>query len=527
MPDHETGRRRRALSVPPPGAARPEPSRTAPCDSAGDPPRDPPPRDPPPPHPHRWLILAMIGIAQLMVTVDVTIVNIALPSAQRSLGFSDDNRQWIITAYSLAFGSLLLLGGRLSDLFGRKWTFVVGLAGFAAASAVGGAAQNFTALVGARAAQGAFGAVLAPAALSLLTTTFTDERERGKAFGAYGAVSGSGAGIGLLLGGALTDWLSWRWCLYVNLVFAATAVAGALALLHNDRGARRPHIDVPGTLTASAGLFGLVYGFSNAETHGWGAGLTIVMLVAGGTVLGLFVLLQARVGQPLLPLRVVRDRTRGGSYLAIGIGGAGIFGIFLFLTYYLQRSRGYSPFGTGIAFLPLVAAIIVAAAVSTSLVMPRTGPKPLVGPGMLLTAVAMALLTRVGADTAYVSHVMPALLVGGLGFGMIMAPSIASATHGLRESDAGVGSALVTTMQQIGGSLSVALLSTLAADTARDYLTGHAPPTRAVAAQAAIHGYRTAFWVAAAIFLGGAVLCGALLPRTARPGTSGPPTAPG
>src|SRR4051795_1217110 len=222
-----------------------------------------------PHHDRRWAILAMLGIAQLMVVLDATIVNIALPSAQKDLGFSNENRQWIVTAYALAFGSLLLLGGRLADLFGRKWTFVIGLLGFALASAFGGAAQGFGMLVAARALQGAFGALLAPSALSLLTTTFTDPEERAKAFGIFGAIAGGGAAIGLLLGGILTEALSWRWCLYVNLLFAIPAAASAVRLLVNQAQANRPAIDVPGTLTVTAGLFGLVYGFSSAATHGW------------------------------------------------------------------------------------------------------------------------------------------------------------------------------------------------------------------------------------------------------------------
>src|SRR5215213_949396 len=226
-------------------------------------------------HERRWLILALIGVAQLMIVLDLTIVNIALPSAQEDLGFSDDARQWVITAYALAFGSLLLLGGKLGDLFGRKWAFIGGLLGFAAASAIGGAAESFGVLVVARALQGAFGALLAPAALSLLTTTFTNPNERGKAFGIYGAIAGGGGAVGLLLGGVLTEYLSWRWCLYVNLLFAIPAAIGALALLVNQVHAAKPKIDVPGTLTASGGLFALVYGFSNAETHSWGAPSTI------------------------------------------------------------------------------------------------------------------------------------------------------------------------------------------------------------------------------------------------------------
>ena len=467
-----------------------------------------------PHHAHRWLILAVIGLAQLMVTLDVTVVNIALPSAQMALGFSNDNRSWIITAYSLAFGSLLLLGGRLSDLFGRKWTFVGGLVGFAAASAVGGAAQNFATFVGARALQGVFGAVLAPAALSLLATTFTDERERAKAFGVFAAIAGSGAGIGLLVGGALTDLLSWRWSLYINIVFAVVAATGALLLLHTVREPGPARLDLPGTLAASAGLFALVYGFANAQTHGWGAALTIRMLAAAVVVLALFVVIESRVRRPLLPLRVVLDRTRGGSYLAIGIAAAGMFGIFLFLTYYLQRTLNYSPLLTGVAFLPLIGAIMVAAVSSAAKVLPRTGPKPLVAVGMLLASGALALLTRLGVDTAYASHVLPALIIAGLGFGMIMAPSITCATHGVREADSGVASAMVTTMQQIGGSIAIALLSTLAANSAGNYLRSHTPPTPTVAAQAAVHGYHTAFWIAAAIFLAGTITCGSLL----RPG---------
>src|SRR6266536_4202356 len=275
-------------------------------------------------HSRRWWILALLGLAQLMVVLDTTIVNIALPSAQKALHFSNDNRQWIVTAYALAFGSLLLLGGRLGDLFGRKLTFVAGLVGFAVASAVGGAAQSFDMLVAARALQGAFGALLAPAALSLLTTTFANPNERGKAFGIYGAIAGGGGAVGLLLGGVLTEYLSWRWSLYVNLLFAIPAALGALSLLHNQASAGAARIDLPGTLTASGGLFALVYGFSNAETHGWGAGTTLGFLAAGVALLVAFVAIERRVEHPLLPLRVVLDRNRGGSYLAVGIVGAGM-----------------------------------------------------------------------------------------------------------------------------------------------------------------------------------------------------------
>jgi EmrB/QacA subfamily drug resistance transporter len=459
-----------------------------------------------PHHRRRWLILALLGVAQLMVVLDATIVNIALPSAQEALHFSDDSRQWVVTAYALAFGSLLLLGGRLSDLFGRKWTFVAGLAGFAGASALGGAAQSFDMLVASRALQGAFGALLAPAALSLLTTTFTEPAERGKAFGVFGAIAGSGAALGLLLGGILTEYLSWRWSLYVNLVFALPAIAAALTLLHNVPAENRPRLDLAGTATAVAGLFGLVYGFSNAETHGWGATVTVAMLAGGVAMLAVFLRLQARVRNPLLPLRVVLDRDRGGSYLAVFISAVGMFGVFLFLTYYLQATLGFSPVETGLAFLPMTGAIMATATTVSTRVLPRTGPKPLISTGMLLAAVAMLMLTGVGVDSAYASHVLPALLVIGVGLGLVFAPAMATATAGVRPADAGVASAMVNTTQQVGGSIGVALLSTLAASAASGF-TG-AP------AQAAVHGYTTAFMWSAVIFGVGAIVTGLLL----RPG---------
>src|SRR3954470_22085132 len=267
----------------------------------------------------RWLVLALIATAQLMIVLDLTIVNIALPSAQRDLGFSNDERQWIITSYALAFGSLLLLGGKLGDLFGRKWAFVGGLCGFAAASAVGGAAGSFGALVAARGTQGVFAALLAPSALALLATTFSEPDERGKAFGIFGAVAGGGSAVGLLLGGILTEWLSWRWCLYVNLLIAVPTAIAALRLIQNVEPSTRPKLDLPGTVLSAAGLFALVFGFSNSETHSWGDPVTIVALTLAAVLLTAFVVVESRVRHPLLPLRVVADRVRGGSYLALGI----------------------------------------------------------------------------------------------------------------------------------------------------------------------------------------------------------------
>jgi EmrB/QacA subfamily drug resistance transporter len=459
-----------------------------------------------PHHDRRWLILAVIGIAQLLVVLDVTIVNIALPSAQQDLGFSDDARQWIITAYALAFGSLLLLGGRIADLFGRKWTFIAGLIGFAAASALGGAAQSFGLLVGARALQGVFGAMLAPAALSLLATTFTDPAERGKAFGIFGAIAGAGGAFGLLLGGALTEVLDWRWCLYVSILFAVPAAIAGTRLLHHVPAPSRPRLDIPGTIVASSGLFALVFGMSRAQSEGWGAPITLAFLGAAAVLLVGFVALQRRVANPLLPLRVVTDRNRGGSFLAIGTAGAGIFGVFLFLTFYLQNTKGLSPLETGLAFLPMNFAIVLTATIVNTKVLIRTGPRPLVPTGMALAALGMVLLTRIGVDTGYASHVLPSLILIGLGFGLIVAPSFATATLGVPRHDSGVASAMVNTSQQVGGSIGTALLSTLAVSAAADYVVTNGP-----GAQAAVEGYVTAFWWAAAIFAVGAVVCGALL----------------
>ena len=461
---------------------------------------------------HRWWVLAVIGLAQLMVVLDATIVNIALPSAQRALAFSNSDRQWVVTAYSLAFGSLLLLGGRLADLIGRKIVFLIGVAGFALSSALAGAAGSFEVLVTGRALQGLFGALLAPAALSLLNTTFTEAKERAKAFGIYGAIAGAGGGIGLLLGGLLTEHLSWRWTLYVNLVFAVIAFTGGLLLLRRGAPAERPKLDLPGTLLVSAGLFGLVYGFSSAETHHWSSPQTWGFLAAGGLLIVAFIWWQTRAKHPLLPLRVLLDRNRGASFIAIAISGAGMFGVFLFLTYYLQSSLDYSPVRTGLAFLPMIGALMVTAQLSTNLLIPRFGPKPVVPVGMGMAAAGMAWLTGLNLTSSYATSVLPALVVAGLGLGLVMPPAMSLATSGIRPQDAGVASAMVSTMQQIGGSIGTALLNTLAAGAATNYLAGRRP-SPAVLAQAQLHSYSTAYWWSAGFFVVGLLVTGVLYRR--------------
>jgi EmrB/QacA subfamily drug resistance transporter len=470
-----------------------------------------------PHHAKRWLILLVIAVAQLMVVLDATVVNIALPSAQKALAFTNDQRQWIVTAYALAFGSLLLLGGRLGDLFGRKRTLMIGLLGFAGASALGGFAQSFDVLVAARALQGLFGALLAPAALSILTTTFLDPGERAKAFGAFSAVAVAGAALGLILGGVLTEYLSWRWCLYVNLVIAIPATFATFALLHNEVPEHRPRIDVPGTLSASAGLFAIVYGLANAQTHSWSAPLTVGMLAAGAALLVGFVAIESRISHPLLPLRVAVDRDRGGSFLAMFLSGAGMFGVFLFLTYYMQQTLGFSPVKTGLAFLPMTVTIVLSATLGSTRLLPRVGPRPLIGGGMLVAAAGMLSMTGIGVDTSYAAHVLPGLMVMGAGLGLVFSSAMATATFGVDAADAGVASAMVNTMQQIGGSIGTALLSTLAASAVTAELAGVAGrPTSVDLARAAVHGYTTAFWWAGGIYAVGALVCASLLTARSR-----------
>ncbi|MFI7670841.1 MFS transporter [Nocardia sp. NPDC049526] len=473
-------------------------------------------------HALRWWVLAVLGVAQLMVVLDATVVNIALPAAQQDLGFSDGDRQWVVTGYALAFGSLLLLGGRLSDLFGRRNTFIIGLIGFAVASAVGGAATSFEMLVAARVGQGVFGALLAPAALSLLTVTFTEPGERAKAFGIFGAVAGAGGAIGLLLGGMLTEWASWRWVMFVNLGFAAVALVGAVLLLAKHVVAERPKLDIPGTVVVTAALFGIVYGFSHAESTSWGNPVTLGFLIGGAALLAVFVWIETRVANPLLPLRIVLDRTRGGSFLTVFVMGIGMFAIFLFLTYYMQLSMGYSPIKTGLAFLPMVAGMVVSSTTVPSLLLPKVGPKMVVAGGFLVAAVGMAWLTQISLDSSYVANILPALILMGLGLGGAMSTAFQGATAGVHHEDAGVASAMINTSQQVGGSIGTALLSTIAAAAATDYLSSHTPGPLAVA-QAQIESYTTSFWWATAIFVAGAVITAFLMPNTVPAPSEGEP----
>ena len=460
----------------------------------------------------------MLSVAQLMVVLDATIVTVALPSAQRALHFSPQSRQWVVTAYALAFGSLLLVGGKLGDLFGRKWALITGLVGFSVASAIGGLAQSYDVLVAARALQGVFGALLAPSALSLLTVTFAGSPDWNRAFGIYGAVAGGGASLGLLLGGVLTQALSWRWCLYVNLIIAIPTTLVALRLIANHRPPERARIDIPGTLTWSLGLFALVFGFSNAETHGWGATATVVALIASPVLLTAFVLIERRVAHPLLPLHIVWDRARGGSYTALLLSGAGIFGVFLFLTYFLQQTLVFSPLKTGLAFLPLTAVLVVTSVTVQTRLIQRTGAKPIVLVGMALSLVAMILFAQLKPTSSYGSAVLPGLLVVGVGLGCIFAPTFSTGTLGVESNEAGIASAMVNTSQQVGGSVGTSLLSTIWASAVASYVATHLHHVTGVASAAVVrsaavvHGDTTAFWWAAGIFGLGFLLTLVILP---------------
>ncbi len=433
-----------------------------------------------------------------MVVLDASIVTIALPSAQRALHISDANRQWVVTAYALAFGGLLLLGGRIADFMGRKRAFVIGLIGFGLASAIGGIAQNQGELFAARALQGTFAALMAPAALSLISITFIEPRERARAFAVYGGVSGGGAALGLILGGVLTEYASWRWTLLVNTPIAvATAVAGLL-VVKESRAEGKPRYDIPGAVTSTLGLVALVYGFTKANESGWSASSTVSLLIASAVLLIAFVVIESNTAEPLLPTRIFTERNRAGAFAVSLLIGLSLFGMFLFLTYYLQGTLHYSALKSGLAFLPFSAGVIVSAGLASSL-LPRFGPRPLLVGGALAAAAGMAWLTQLHVDSNFAVHVLPTEIVMSLGLGFMFVALSSTALVGVDERDAGVASALVNTTQQIGGSLGTALLNTLAASATVSYITSHGANS---AAAGAVHGYTVAFtWGLGALLL--------------------------
>ncbi len=456
--------------------------------------------------PKRWKALGVIAIAQLMVVLDASIVNLALPSAKRALHISNANQQWVITAYTLAFGGLLLLGGRIADYVGRKKVFMIGLLGFAAASALGGISPSAGWLFGARALQGAFGALLAPAALSLITVNFVLPKERAKAFGVFGAIAGGGAAIGLLLGGVLTQYFSWRWCLGVNVPIAILAALLAIPYVTESKASGSHSYDLPGALTATFGLLSLVYGFTKAALDGWGSSVTLTFFGIAIVLLVGFVLIELRTKSPLLPMRVLLERNRGGSYLASLIVGSGLFAMFLFLGLYLQVILGYSPVKAGFAFLPFSITIILTAGLAANL-LPKIGPRPLMVTGLFFAAAGLLYLTRITPLTSYVTHVLPAMIVMSFGMALVFIPLSTTALHDVGHDDAGVASALINTSQQVGGSLGTALLNTIAATATSSYAVGHTSLGKMLMPFALTHGYTNAFKAGAALLaLAGGVI---------------------
>jgi EmrB/QacA subfamily drug resistance transporter len=431
-----------------------------------------------------------------MIILDASIVNIALPHAQVALHISDASRQWALTAYTLTFGGLLLLGGRIADYVGRKRTFLIGLMGFAAASALGGAAQSGAWLFTARAIQGVFAALLAPAVLSLITTTFTEAHERAKAFAVYGAISGTGGALGLLAGGVLTEYLSWRWTLLVNTPIAIAVAVASLFLLTESRVSGDRRLDVPGAVVATGGLALLVYGFTEASLHGWSAPLTLSLLSASVVLLAGFAWWESRAHNPMLPLRIVLDRNRGASYLAFFFATLALFGTFLFLTYYFQDVLHYSALKAGVAFLPFPLGVITSSTIA-SRTLPRFGPRVLGTAGFVAATLGMLWLTQLPAHSAYAVHVVPAMLLISLGMGHVFVPLSSTALLGVPNHDAGAASALVNTMQQVGGSLGVAFLNTIATSATKSYAATHG----GFGAAASVHGFTHAWAFSVGILL--------------------------
>ena len=461
--------------------------------------------------PKRFRALAVIAVAQLMVVLDASVVIIALPSAQRALHISTANRQWMLTAYTLAFAGLLLLGGRIADYFGRKRMFIVGLIGFAAASALGGLAANAAMLFSARALQGAFAALMAPSALSLLTVAFTEPKERARAFAVYGGISGGGAAIGLILGGLLTQYASWRWTLLINVPFAIFAAVAATRVVSESRSPSNHGYDLPGAATVTGGLIALVYGFTKAGTDGWSSSTAVAFFAAAAVLLVSFVVIELRAEHPLLPMRVVLHRDRGGSFLASLLIGTAMFGTFISLTYYFQGTLHYSALKSGFAFLPFSLGIIAGATLASRF-LPRIGPRMVMVPGLALAAGGLFLFSTLDVHSTYLSVVLPAELITSVGMGMAFVSLSSTALIGVHPEDAGVASALVNSTQQTGGSLGAALINTIATTATASFIVAHGHTPAALEA-GAIHGYTAAFTFSGIVLATAAVTSFALIRR--------------
>ncbi len=484
----------------------------------------------PEPYEKRWLALAVIAVTVLLVILDATIVNIALPAVSADLDIDAATQQWIVTAYTLTFGGFLLLGGRIADFWGRKRTYLVGAGGFAVASALGGLAQNEGMLFAARALQGAFGALLAPASLALLTVLFTDTRERAKAFAVYGAIAGGGSAVGLLLGGVLTEYADWRWCFWVNLPVAIFAIAAAIPIVPESRAPGDTSYDIPGAVIVTLGLASFVYGFTlvaeksqeNAQAgitdSAWTDPRALLFILVGAALVAAFVVLETRTRNPLLPMRIVLDRNRGGAFLTSTLVGAGLLGAFFFLSLYFQQVLAYSPVEAGFASLPTTLGVLVSAGLASTLV-PRLGPKPLMVAGGILAAAGLFLMSFLDVDSGFWQLAFPGQLLLGLGLGFTFVPLSNLALVGAGVRDAGAASAMLNATQQVGASIGTALLATLSVGAITDYVTdaatsGRSPADPALALEAQVAGYTTAFLWASVLLLLGAVVSAVLVKAT-------------
>ena len=453
----------------------------------------------------RWSALALIVTAQFMVILDVAIVNVALPSIKSDLNFSQTNLQWVISAYAIMFGGALLLGGRLADLLGRRRLFIGGLALFAVSSLLCGLAWSEGSLIGFRALQGLGGALLAPAALSLLMTRFAEGRERNLALGIYGAASGSGAAAGVLLGGLLTSYLSWSWIFFINVPVGVAAIVLTPLLLQESRAdVAHRHFDFPGAASITAGLMLLVYAMTRATSDGWGAASTLELLAGAAGLVLAFVLIELRSPAPLLPLRIFRSRTLSAANAAMAIVGAVAFSEFFVLTLYLQDVLHYSAVMSGAAFAGFALAVVVLSNVA-QVIVGRFGVRPTLTTGLLLSAVSVAWLTRLPVDGHYFWDLFPAFVLGGAGMGLSFVPVTIASLTGVERSDAGVASGLINTSRQIGGAIGIAAVSAVAASSTSRYVQAHSAVT-ATSGAALDHGFQTALYTLTGLLLVGALI---------------------
>jgi EmrB/QacA subfamily drug resistance transporter len=454
-----------------------------------------------------WALLAICCAAQFMVVLDISIVNVALPDMRHDLGLSVTGQQWVVNAYTLTFAGLLMLGGRAADLFGRRRVFMIGLATFTFCSLLGGFAQNGTWLILARAAQGVGGAILAPATLSLLTTRFIDPGERRKALGAWSATAASGAAVGVLLGGILTDLFNWRWVLFVNVPIGLVLLAASFVALPESRSpGGHTSLDLPGALTVTAGLSILVYGIVGTDTHPWGSAQTLVAIGAGVILLGAFLFIEARAAHPIVPLGIFKNRSlSGGNGVAITIGAA-LFSMYFFLSLYLQEVNGYSPLKGGLAFFPAGLSTLLGALYAARL-MARIGARRQLVIGLLMAAAGLIWMAQVSPHDGYFAHVLGPVLLMGVGLGLSFVPMTMSATSGVPPHEAGLASGLVNTSRQVGGAVGLAAMGTVAANLAK-----HHGPGAASTLSALTNGYDRAFAIAAVVLVAGAAMA-LLLPK--------------